>query len=258
MIKKVKAFTLIELLVVISIIALLIAILRVKCMSNLRQVFNFLDAYGSDHAGFTPVAGDVGAHPNPPHYTNGWASRLAAYSMPTAYGPPSGWADAEKFFTSGAGVVFNCPFNEPALRPDENFLTSQDAGKSYRASASVFGARAGNGDVYESRSTWDIPKPSLTYLLIEHWSGMGVTGLASDLTGFAWRGTDDIKANPDWGGANYKAHPGGEGDSSYLFTDGHVKVSPVDFAHGKPQFPNSDKNEERDLAYYMEIWEPLP
>jgi len=61
------AFTLVELLVVIGIIALLIGILipalnkaressvRLKCLSNLRQLGNALQAYGSAHGGRIPI-----------------------------------------------------------------------------------------------------------------------------------------------------------------------------------------------------------
>lgn len=72
----VRGFTLIELLVVIGIIALLIAILlpslvkarqsgmRVKCMSNARQLMNALVLYTHDHKGIFPFHKDTAPGPN--------------------------------------------------------------------------------------------------------------------------------------------------------------------------------------------------
>ena len=72
--RPLRAFTLIELLVVISIIALLIGILlpalskaraqgqQVKCLANVRSIFQAAATYAVDYKGFLPHGTQVGYH----------------------------------------------------------------------------------------------------------------------------------------------------------------------------------------------------
>lgn len=78
-----RAFTLIELLTVLAIIALLLALLlpalaaakergrRVACMSNLRQIFSHLGAYGADFRGRVPLG----------NLTTCWANCMVSYKQ---------------------------------------------------------------------------------------------------------------------------------------------------------------------------------
>ncbi|MEM1211584.1 MAG: DUF1559 domain-containing protein [Planctomycetota bacterium] len=255
-------FTLIELLVVISIIALLIAILlpalqgardaakRTLCLSNLRQLGTMINIYANDYDGLPPLAGDDGGL-NPWH-AQSWGSRLALHLDPGGFelNPAApAWRAREVYFASNAGQIYNCPFNDWALNPD---LTTNgaEASKSYRASAPLFGGASGGG-TFITRSISEVPNPSRSYALIEHWSG-GNVDTTPNPAAYVWRSSNDFKGNPDWGGLNFPSHPGTE-DSSYLYVDGHVESAPVDEAS---LFPLGDVIREEN--YYIEQWDPIP
>jgi len=252
-----RGFTLIELLVVISIIALLIAILlpalssardsakRLLCISNLKQAGVAISVYAADHDTRPPVAGQRTAGDALGHtttdlwYRASWVSRLGEHLDGTAFTQPANWQTSEAYVTSGGGRIYNCPFNTAALTPDAT--NGEDAAKSYRASAPLFGGNSGGGN-FANQKIDSLTTPSNTYLLIEHW--------ASGTTAYAWRSSNDFKGNPLWGGLNFPAHPN-TGDGSYLYADGHSETALEDPAA-------SQTLAVRDEQYYVERWDPLP
>ncbi|MEM6551391.1 MAG: DUF1559 domain-containing protein [Planctomycetota bacterium] len=256
-----RGFTLIELLVVISIIALLIAILlpalqsarnaakRANCLSNMKQLGTMINIYANDYDGKPPLAGSDGSTF---WHAQGWASRLALHLDPGGFElNPAGtkWLIRERYFSSNAGQIYHCPFNDWALRPDDSH--GAESSKSYRANAALFGGVAAGGtSTFIQRSISEVMNPSKSYALIEHWSGLNVNPADSAFS-YVWRESDDFKGNPDWGGLNFPAHEGVE-DSSYLYVDGHVESAPVDEAS---LFPLGDVIREEN--YYIEMWDPI-
>lgn len=147
-----RAFTLVELLVVIGVIALLISALlpalnkarraaqSVRCLSNLRQISNYVFLYVNENDGVMPVNDGASVDPDGggPGQAYNW------YHSPGATTVTATWDYFSQAYMKGAGKdLFWCPLVERSGWPAGNWITYGDLTNPNKTCYGVPGWRSG-------------------------------------------------------------------------------------------------------------------
>lgn len=243
-----QLFSLIELLIVVSLVMILMSLLQpslksllmkgntVQCLNNQRQIYQGYAFYAEEHADVIVPATQITYKPG----SNDWrqASRLVTWDeailnyfrqspIPTSFIDQVGFHNYKIRYDTEGLDLFSCPRHTETTTELHGWVGSRSFQRSYSTIGIHFkNTSAINHDHYymkngPSGTNWsmtfsELPDPSNTFLLSEHFHGHNMVGY---LALQSQRGPS--------GFANYHQSrsiesPHGDMTFNFLYTDGHV------------------------------------